>query len=122
MEKKTDQLKGENNMLNYYEPMSSYSMLERNAIETLNLIQDNKTLKKELLETSLNAARYKAMFYNKTDLVEKLDRVVNNNITVNIERNRGWCSNNDYMLISDLHLTEEEKEFCKEFIKSQMYL
>ena len=71
--------------------------------------------KNEIERLRFEAANYKAYFFHKTELVEKLDKQQRSNFNA---RHQGFCLTNDeYLTLEDMFydgsLNKEEYDFCK---------
>lgn len=84
----------------------TYKDVEMILKTTLDGLQERKMLSRELCAMTIVAAYYKALFYNKTELSDKLKK----QITIN---NVNPCHFKSLMVMwNEDSLTNEEFEFC----------
>lgn len=89
---------------------SKFNLVRENAEATLELYEDLKRAWREVDKYRLEAAKYKAYFFHKEELVEKLDR----QLGVNYASLCGYSGN--YMNLEEMYaceiITKDEYDFC----------
>ena len=87
-----------------------FDLIRENAEATLELYEDHKRAWREVDKFRLQAAKYKAYFFHKEELAEKLDRQLN----ANYASLCGYSGN--YMNLEDMYayeiINKNEYDFC----------
>lgn len=96
-------------------------MIENFIDELNNMNKTNKVLKIKIVELQLKAGMYKAYFYGKSSLAQKLNDQITENRNHLIGEFDGFCysslrANAKYKTLEDMHkeniITDDEYDFC----------